>query len=312
MGGLNAADRLKASGIDAAKGTAIYADPGDVHRYPEGHQLFDPRSLWPVDMGLVESIRAGTIKPLVVVRDDGIPKGAKKRRLGVIDGGRRALATEWINDHLNSGEVPRKVELAIVSGDDNEMRLYRFRLNGQRKNETPGTLAYKILDAERAGIEVEAICGAYGCTSRFIEQVKRFPQCIKSVKDAFDTGKLPIEVLGTFVDVPPDEQAEFLHRVLAKLPPDAKAEPGAARQAIRKTKRQEGRVKTVKQAKSLPSALLFRLAGKAPAALASAKEADLVVATLLYAGGKPDRLKTGRPDLFELLEEERKKKAPGK
>ena len=315
MGGLNAADRLKASGIDAGKGTAIFVDPDDLFFPPEGHPLHDPRSLWPVDMGLVESIKSGQLKPVVTVRDDGIPKRSKKRRLTVIDGGRRSKALIWINE---DGRESRKVEIVLVSGEDREMLLLRLRLNGHRRDETPSTLAYKFKQGEAAGIDLAELCKAYGCSLRLAEQVKRFPQCRKSVREAFDSGRLPLEVLGHFVDVPPEEQEEFLRRTLEKLPKDASgaAAVAGARKAVRGAKRAEKRVKTEKPAKSLPSAFLQRGATAATALYANmhtrpneaAAAAKGVHAGLLYAAGKPEALRALDPNLLDALERLRKAK----
>ena len=309
MGGPNAAERLKQSGIDAAKGTAVLVDPSDLFLAPEGHPLHDPRSLWPVDQSLVAAINSGTVRPTVVVRDDGIPKGAKVRRLTVIDGSRRSKATIEINRTTKEG---RKVEVQIVSGDDKEMLLLRLQLNGQRRDETPTTLAYKFKQGEKAGLTLDEMCRAYGCTRLVAMQVQRFPQCAANVRAAFDSGELPIEVLGNFVDVPPEEQAAFFSKVKAALPPGVTASAAAggkvsveaARKAVLATKRAEGRKKTVKRLKSLPSVQLLAMAKSL-----DSHSNEAVVIAFEYAAGKPDRMKVEHPKLFEKLEAIRKGKA---
>ncbi len=309
MSSMNSATRLKQSGIDATASTAILVDPTDCYLYPPEHQLHDPRSVWPVDENLARAIDSETVRPIVTVRDDGFPKGRKVRRLGVIDGGRRCKATILVNKwRAERGEAPRKVELLIVSGTDPEMLLLRLKLNGHRRDETPSTLAYKLKQGEAMGLTIEQMCEAYGVRPKVVDQLARFPQCTTKVRRMFDEGRLPLDVLGSFVDVPPEEQDEFADAVLAAVPAGAaKPTPAQSKIAVRKAKKKQGRAKPEKRAKALPASLLVRLQ-HAASKYQDSGTALIAEACFAYAAGIPKLMASAFPQLHRDLEAARKEK----
>lgn len=321
MGGLNAADRLKAGGIDAGKGTAIYVDPDDVFLAPPDHPLHDLRSLWPVDSDLADAIDRGVLRPHITVRDDGIPKGGKKRRLTCIDGSRRTKATALVNEHRLSRKLaPLKVQVDIVSGTDAEMMLLRLRLNGQRRDETPSTLAHKLAQGEKAGLKLEEMAAAYGCSVKLANLALRFRQCAAKVRAAFDSGELPLEVLGAFVDVPPEEQEAFLGAVRVAARGGDTSSPAKAKKAVLKAKKKEGRAPE-RRPKAVPAGQLVKAASAVTLSLPAGSRflnfgepvrqlaVDIISATLEYAAGDGGALRSlVGVEYFGKLEAARKSK----
>lgn len=301
MGGLNPAERLRESGIDAGKATAIMVPPEQVFIAPEGHPLFDLRSKDPVDLELASKIDRGTYRPQCAVRDDGDDPALGHRRLTCVWGQNRARATDEANKRRAvRGEKPLRIEVQIVTGDDAFMLLLRLEENGRRKSETPETLCHKLNQALAAGIDLEAAANAYGCTTAFADKVRRFEQLAKPVRDLFKLGTLPLSVLGSFLDTVPEAQTDLAARIVAS----GATSPDEVREVVRK-EREKARAGMKKRLKALPSKKLLAAADRAQRWVsdrgAGGLNPSVVPALLSFAAGNAAPLARDFPDLAEAL-----------
>jgi len=301
MGGPNPAERLRASGIDAGKATAIMAPPEQLFIPPESHPLFDIRSKLPVNVELAKAIDRGKYRPQVCVRDDGDDPKLGHRRLTVIWGQMRDRATMLANEwRRERGDEPLRVELQVVQGNDQEMLLLRLEENGRRQNETASTLCHKFKQAQAANIDLALAAHRYGVTEEFAGQVLRFEQLTPRCRAGFDSGDLPMTVLGAFVDTVPEAQDALYDAIKA-----AGAKSTAEVKAVVTRERRKVRKAVVKRAKAMPAKQLVRAASAAEAWAVGHKrsvDAGIVPALLEYAAGKPERLRRDYRAVAQALE----------
>lgn len=233
MGGLNAADRLKTSGIDARKGTAITVAARDIWAPPKGHPLYHPRFGDPVDPEMRDDIAERGVEKPLKVRDDGIGEDGR-RVLLLVDGGRRLCNTLAAEEMIGKAIY---VPIVFFTGDDAAVLRERLRANSDplKRPDAASILALTVRQytALRPGAEPREIARELadvmprGVGPAEVEALGRWNNLTAEARKRFDAGA-PIGLLSAVLDAPRDAQVATLDRLIAAGVRTAK---GATRKA---------------------------------------------------------------------------------
>lgn len=245
--GRNVVDRLKDGGVDAKKGTRVFAAISDIYVPPLGHPLFHPRfGEDPIpEMWLDIAVRG--VEHALVVRDDGLDAN-DKRVLLLVDGGRRtrntlhawkALAAHrkattvgelakaagvdlpkgmdpsWPVIKLDEGRL--FVPTEFFTGSDTEVLLERLRRNADplKKPDAPSVLAVTIAQLQKTGCsDPRVIAAATNITPADVEALTRWDNLVPEAKARFEAGA-PLGLLAAVLDAPRDGQVAKLDELLA-------------------------------------------------------------------------------------------------
>lgn len=209
-------DRAKKFGVQAVKSTGVSVPVDDIFVPGEGHPLAHPRRDDPLDEALVQSIVRGWKEGSVVtVREDGAP--GDKLQFTLIDGSQRINAGK--EAQRRTGRIVM-VEIAYFFGSDAEAILYRLEANGDptKRPDCPSVLASTCKQAVSldASITVEVLLTKMprGIGRGELEALLRWKNLVPELQPRFDSGELPIGLLGAVLDAPRDQQPEVAERLL--------------------------------------------------------------------------------------------------
>ncbi len=245
--GRNVVERLKDGGVDAKKGTRVFAAVSDIYVPPLGHPLFHPRfGEEPIpEMWLDIAVRG--VEHAITVRDDGLDEN-DKRVLLLVDGGRRTRNTlhawEALRTHRKATTVGELAKAAGVvlpagmdpswplirlddgrlfiptdffTGSDAEVLLERLRRNADplKKPDAPGVLAVTIAQLHKTGCtDPRLIAAATNITPADVEALTRWDNLVPEAKARFEAGA-PLGLLAAVLDAPRDGQVAKLDELLA-------------------------------------------------------------------------------------------------
>lgn len=206
--GLNAAARLRLGGVEIKKGDALHAPIGDIWAPPKGHPLEHLRFRDPVNREMVEDIKAHGVREPITVREDPLPGG--KRRLLLVDGGNRTRDGLVAQEEMGAVLY---VPIRLFTGTDAEVLLERVRANADplKRPDTVSVLARTIAQMAKLGpLDVRAVAAAMprGVGPAEVTALVRWPDLVPELRPRFDSGELPIGLLGAVLDSPRDEQVQ--------------------------------------------------------------------------------------------------------
>lgn len=256
----------------------------DTRFAPKGHPLHHPRADDPADdEEMIADIAQKGIEKALVLYEEVLPDGS--HALWVVAGSRRRNHALKAQERLGAG---KKIQapFVLVTGDladpDDLKRILRRRTgeNGERfKKPDSGTVScvmWKQLVG--LGATCEEIASDYrDVTAATVEAVTRFENLPKATRRYFDEGKLPLHLVGTFLDLPADQH----EALIAKLVAEGKLTPLKAKRAINKEVR-GGAAKSTR----LPPTKVGNVAGALEATFTARGERpeDREAARLIWAG----------------------------
>ena len=212
MGGLNAADRLRAGGLDAAKATEIRVAIGDIWIPPAGHPLAHPRASDPLDEEMVVDIMRRGIEQAVLVRDDGVQDG--RRRLTLVDGCRRICHGKEAERRL---EKSMRCKVELFTGDDAALIRERLRRNSGAfsKPDAPSVLAATFAQLAALGMTEEEIAvGPPVMEAEIVGALLAWDNLPSSVAAKVDAGDVPLDVLPALFDVAREDREQAADLIL--------------------------------------------------------------------------------------------------
>lgn len=247
--GRNVVDRLKDGGVDAKKGTQVFTSVTDIWAPPVGHPLGHPRFVDPPEPEMWLDIAVRGVEKTVVVRDDGLD-GDDKRRLLLVDGGRRTSNALWACQMLlkypfatTVGELARAagvdlpakmdaswpllklsegrlfVPVEFYTGSDADVLLERLRQNADplKKADRPGVLAVTVVQLHRAGCtdpRVIATVMPAGIGPAEVEALSRWDNLVPEAQARFEAGA-PLGLLAAVLDAARENQVAKLDELIA-------------------------------------------------------------------------------------------------
>lgn len=204
-------DRAKKNGVRAVKGTGVTVYVDDIFVPGDGHPLAHPRRNDPVDEELVQSIMQGWERGSVLwVREDG-------PTLVLIDGSQRINASKEAQRRTGR---PVLAEIAYFHGTDAEAVLFRLEANADplKRPDSPSVLASTCKQAVLldASITVDVLLRKMprGIHRGELEALLRWDNLLPELRPRFDSGELPIGLLGAVLDAPRDQQTAVAERLL--------------------------------------------------------------------------------------------------
>lgn len=194
-----------------------------------GHELWDERSLRPINEELLADIRAhGVLVPLII-RENGrhepgvFPDGATPLILEVIDGRQRLRAARVINERNKQiGKPPITVPcvVRIDAGDETVAMGMMLATNELRTADPPSVSAAKALRMQERGAAVEAIARALGKTTTETKHLLAMAGLDHASKEALDRGVLPLVDAEKLAVLPKAERVALVKDAAAS--PEAK------------------------------------------------------------------------------------------
>lgn len=246
--GRNVVERLKDGGVEAKKGTQVFAQITDVF-VPTDGPLDHPRFRDAVVPAMWLDIAVRGVEKPIVVRDDGLDAN-DKRKLLLVDGGRRTANALWAWQALITyrrantvGELAEAAGVALPAGmdpswplmkldvgrlfvpieffhgTDTEVLLERLRRNADplKKPDSPSVLARTIAQLGKTGCtdyRVIAAVVAPGIGPAELEALSRWDNLVPEARERFDAGA-PLGLLAAVLDASRDRQVAKLDELIA-------------------------------------------------------------------------------------------------
>ncbi len=210
----------------------------DTDDGPE-HPLYDKRINLPLDEGMIATIMAeGVIVPVIVTAYDGKTKG----KLGLpaaVDGRQRIInAREAKKRQLKGGQaVTVRVEAKVRRVDEKRLLMASIITNELRQDDDMLVKSEKAARLRDMGGTVEEIAGAFGVSTKAIEQWFALSEATPKVKHAVAHGQLAPTAAAKIAKLEGKEaQEEALAEVLAQAKPTARAAKAAVQKRSGKDK----------------------------------------------------------------------------